>query len=102
MTAIPTAILTRKVQNKTWPAASNTSETISNWAAYLRYLGVLSLGKGHLRAQVPSKVSVNSAVKKIIKAASGVPPVKLIVMRMMLKISLVKVSKSAKYLMGLL
>ena len=75
---------------------------MSNWAAYLRYFGVLSFGKGHLRAQVPSKVSVNSAVKKIIKAASGVPPVKLMVIRTILKINLVRVSKSAKYLIVLL
>ncbi len=51
---------------------------------------------------MPSKVSVSSAVKKIIKAASGVPPVKLITMRTMLKINLVSVSISARYLMGLL
>lgn len=75
---------------------------MSNWAAYLRYFGVLSLGKGHLRAQVPSKVSVSSAVRKMMKACSGVPPVKLIAIKMMLKINLVRVRRSAKYLMGIL
>ena len=98
----PTIQLTRRAQNKTWPAASKTSETISNWAAYLRYFGVLSFGKGHLRAQVPSKVSVSSAVRKMIKACSGVPPMKLIAIRIRLKINLVKVRRSAKYLMGIL
>ena len=75
---------------------------MSNWAAYLRYFGVLSFGKGHLRAQVPSKVSVSSAVRKITKACSGVPPVKLITIKIMLKINLVKVKRSAKYLMEIL
>ena len=100
MTASPTGQLIRRVQKRTWPAASRTSETMSNWAAYLRYFGVLSFGKGHLRAQVPSKVSVSSAVRKIMKACSGVPPAKLIVIRIRLKINLVRVSKSAKYLMS--
>ena len=98
----PTIQLTRRAQKRTWPAASKTSETISNWAAYLRYFGVLSFRKGHLRAQVPSKVSVSSAVRKMIKACSGVPPVKLIVIRIRLKINLVRVKMSAKYLMGIL
>ena len=87
------------MQNNTWPAASNTSETISNWAAYLRYFGVLSFGKGHLRAQVPSKVSVSSAVRKMMKAFSAGQPTSDNTIKMMLRINLDKVSKSAKYLM---
>ena len=51
---------------------------------------------------MPSNVSVNSAVRKMIKAASGVPPAKARISRAMLKINRDKVSKSAKYLMVLL
>ena len=79
--------------------ASKASETMSNWAAYLRYLGILFLGKGHLRAQVPSKVSVSSAVRKTMKAASGVPPVKARTNNAIDRINLIEVRISAKYLM---
>ena len=86
----------------TWALVSSISETISNCAAYLRYLGVLSFGKGHLRAQVPSKASVNSAVRKITNAASGVPPVKDMMNKTRARNNLDKVKRSARYLIFLL
>ena len=79
-----------------------TSANISNLAAYLRYFGVLFFGKGHLRAQVPSKASVSSAMINKMKITSAGTPViskTSIVTAMMRR---VKVSKSAKYLMRLI
>ena len=75
---------------------------MSNLAAYLRYFGVLFLGKGHLRAQVPSKASVSSATIKIIKAFSAGQPTKANTNNIHPKIKRAEVSKSARYLMSLL
>lgn len=95
----PMSQLTLRVKKRTCAPASRTSANMSNFAAYLRYFGVLSLGNGHLRAQVPSKASVSSAIMKIVKAASGEPPAKAIMSKMMLKMSRENVSMSARYLM---
>ncbi len=73
---------------------------MSNLAAYLRYFGVLFLGNGHLRAQVPSKVSVSSAVRKMIKAFSAGLPMNAKISKMIDKINLDNVNKSAKYLIN--
>lgn len=75
---------------------------MSNLAAYLRYFGVLSFGKGHLRAQVPSKASVSSATMKMIKAFSAGQPTNASTSRIHPKIKRVEVSKSARYLMNIL
>ena len=55
-----------------------------------------------MRAQVPSKVSVSSAVRKMINADSGVPPVNASTNKTDAKINLDKVRMSAKYFMNLL
>ena len=96
--ARPSGWLICNITKITWKPASATSDTMSKRAAYLRYLGVLFLGKGHLRAQVPSKASVSSAMMNKMNTTSGAPPVSARIKIMMAMISLDSVSMSAKYL----
>ena len=59
---MPVIRLTRRVKNSTTAKASMPSASMSYLAAYLRYLGILFLGKGKWVAQVPSRASVISPI----------------------------------------
>lgn len=84
---------------RTWAPQRMTSANISNLAAYLRYFGVLFLGKGHLRAQVPSKASVSSAMINRMKMTSAGTPIMSSTNIAQAMIRRDKVSRSARYLM---